>query len=847
MIAMGTATLRKFTLFLFATFLIVKGCGADMAAQNVSSSSKAERTLPIEFEPNRGQLSGNGLYSARAENVFLSLGKNELDVALMVGRHRDEVIGFRFEDANPNADLVGSEPTGGESNYLIGRASAWHTHIPHFARVTYNQLYPGIDLAFYGAGPYVEHDFIVAPGADPGRIRMLILARDGQPTVNAEGDLRIAAGDGEVVMRKPLVYQRDGTKKYDIEGRFRLYAAKEIGFEIGSYDRSRPLVIDPALSVSTYLANMSLNVSAVATDSEGNSYVSGLAFSPMYPVTSGSFQTTCASCGADLPSVFVTKLNPTGSAQVYSTFLGGSNYNQSSGLVVDYAGNTIVAGYTQSTDFPIKDSIHYGYAGVGTAFGFISSLTPDGSALNYSSLLGGSSQQYESSETYVEAVTVDQEGDAYIAGTTDSNVFPVTALDCCTPAYPNSIVFVTKFLPNGKLGYSSLVGNPSPQNGGGGPIGVSALQVDGTGSAYVSGQAGTLWPTTLGAYQRQIGGAAPYAAPFVTKLKPDGSALVYSTYLGNGSVNGIALDSAENVWVTGTPSGPNFPVTKNAYQPNPPASNCCVPFFSKLNAKGSKLLYSSFFYGNANAFGYSQPNGIALDAVGNVWLAGLTNDPQWPLIHPIQGLPGTLSSTSTGFVSRFNSTGTKLTFSTFFGGPSAGAQVDGLALDGKGEVHIAGFANDDLYTTPNAFLPTVTPPPPDNDYTYGFAAVIDPNTRNSAVCIVYPYNQGLFFGDVPLNTAAALTLTIGNCGTATLAISDIESSIPQFTIPKNLNGCKKDIAVKASCTLTVEFTPTQTLSYAGTLTIVSNASIPAAFFGVSGVGAVPNIQPSAQR
>lgn len=721
---MRPSSFRQFILLFLVTVVTPHVCASNLIAHRVSRGPTSARTLPIEFEPNHGQLPSNGLYSARAGNVLLSLCRDEFEIAVMAGRSEARVIGLRFENANPNKDVADSEPTGGESNYLIGPASAWHTHVPHFKRVTYNQLYPGIDLAFYGAGGHVEHDFIVAPGADPGRIRMLILGKDSLPMVTPQGDLRIRAGDREVVMRRPQVYQVNRTGRRAIEGRFQLSAANEISFDIGAYDTSKTLIIDPTLTASTYLANLSLNVSSIATDAAGNTYVSGLTFSSSYPVTPGGFQTRCSSCAANLPSIFITKLNPTGTAQVYSTFLGGNNYNQAFGLTVDSLGNAIVAGYTESTDFPTKNSIHHGYAGIATSYGFVSSLTPDGSALNYSSLLGGSSQKSESSETIVNAVTVDKEGNAYIAGSTYANEFPVTALDCCTLAYPDSIVFVAKFLPNGKLAYSSLVGDPSPQNGGGGPIGVSALQVDGSGNAYVSGQGGTLWPTTPGAYQHQIGGTSPYAAPFVTKLNPDGTTIVFSTYLGNGSINGIALDSKGNIWVAGTPNGSNFPVTKNAYQATPPASNCCVPFFSKLSASGSKLLYSSFFYGNPNAFNYSQSNGIALDAAGNVWLAGLTHDPQWPMVHPIQDLPGPIYSTSTGFVSRFNSTGTKLMVSTFFGGPSGGAQVDGLALDTKGDPHIAGFANDDLYTTPGAFLSAVTPPPPNNDYTYGFAAVI---------------------------------------------------------------------------------------------------------------------------
>jgi len=845
--SMQLASLGRLVKYFLVAALIVEAC-AIATPQTMPGRVERGQTLPIEFEPNRGQLPGNALYFARTQTLFLTLGNDGMNVVLMRPQAGNLAVSFRFENTNPEANLVGSDPTGGESNYLIGGdESNWHTHVPHFARATYTRLYAGIDLVFYGSGPHLEHDFIVAPGADPQSIRMRVLPAGGKVAVTEEGHLSVIGTENdEIVIFKPQIYQMNGSQRQAIKGGFSLQGSDEVTFAIGEYDRSRALIIDPALSASTYLADLSLNVAAVATDTLGNTYVSGLTFSPAYPVTPGSLQSSCASCGASLPDVFVTKLNPQGTAQVYSTYLGGTDYDQPFGMAVDPAGNTIVVGYTQSTDFPTKNAIAHGFASVGTSFGFISSLTANGSALNYSSLLGGSTQQSASSSTSAAALALDQHGNAYIAGQTDADAFPVTTLHCCSVGYPNSIVFVTKFLTNGKLGYSALIGNPEPQNGGGGPIGVSALQVDGLGSAYVSGQAGTLWPITAGAYQKQIGGTAPYAAPFVTKLNPNGTALVYSTYLGNGNVNGIALDAAANVWITGTPNGPNFPVTTNAYQPTSPSSNCCVPFFSKLNTTGSKLLYSSYFYGNGSVFGFSQPSAIALDAAGNVWLAGRTVDPQWPLLHPIEGLPGSLFTTSTGFVSRFNSTGTTLTFSTFFGGLSGGAQVLGLALDGKGLAHIAGFAADDLYTTPSAFLPTVTPPPPDNFFTYGFAAVIDPNAISGSVCVAYPNNQGLFFGYVRVGKRASQTVTINNCGTAGLTVTGLQSSLAQFTIPNNLNGCQQPIAVNSSCTITVVFAPTQVTSYSGTLTVLSNASVHAAVLEVSGSGAVPQIQTDTQ-
>lgn len=831
----------KIPKYLLVSFVFLLSVNRTLAQQQPRTNEAVNsQSLPIEFEPNLGQAPTGGLYIARTQSLLITLDRTELGVAFRGSKARERNVSFRFENADPNTKLNVPEAMGGESNYLIGSVSSWHTHIPHFARVTYDQLYTGIDLVFHSNGSLLEHDFIIAPGADPGRIRIRVLGEDARTSVTAAGDLNVATGEDILVMHKPEIYQIGATQKQPVEGHFTLLASGEISFAIGEYDKSRPLVIDPSLSVSTYLADLSLNVSAIATDAVGNSYVTGLTFSSSYPVTPGGFQPNCASCAAGHPDVFITKLNPTGSAQVYSTFLGGNDNDQPFGLAVDAAGNAIVAGYTQSADFPTKNSITHGNGGVGTTYGFISSLSADGSALNYSSLLGGASQQFASSNTIVDAVTVDHQGNAYIGGQTDSDMFPITAMHCCKAG-----VFVAKFLPSGILGYSSLIGDPTPQNGGGGMIGVSALKVDGSESAYVSGQAGTLWPITAGAYQQQIGGDMPYAAPFISKLTPDGTALVYSTYLGNGSVNGLAPDSAGNAWVTGTPSGPNFPTTSNAYQPIEPASNCCVPFFSKLDATGSNLLYSSFFYGNGNAF--STPSAIALDAAGNLWLSGSTRDPQWPLFHPIQGLPGNLlNSNSTGFISRFNSTGTKLTFSTFFGGPSGGIQIAGLALDGSGKVHIAGFAADDLYTTRGAFLPNVTPPPPYYDYTYGFAAVISPNTNSSAVCIAYPYSQGLFFGYVPVGTTAKQTLTISNCGTSALAITAFQVSAAAFTIPDSTNGCKQQVVVTASCTLIVNFTPTSATSYAGTLTFTSNASMSSALLSLGGTGAVPQIQTNQQ-
>lgn len=827
--------LRRFLLACLLTSAMQ--LGSFLFAQ--SSEEINWQSSPIEFEPNRGQAPSDAKYLARAQNLSFTLRESGIGLSFS-GKNGDRrQLGLTFTDANPAVEFRPSGATGGESNYLIGsNAANWHTHIPHFERVTYTHLYPGIDLVFYGTGPRLEHDFIVAPGADPNAIRIRVDGNGAYPTLNAAGDLTIDSADDVVVMQRPEIYQMEGGQKRHVEGHFALIGKNEVGFQIDEYDRSRALIIDPTLAVSTYLADTSAPVAGIATDAAGNTYVTGLTFSTAYPVTAGSFQTTCASCASDTPDVFITKLNPGGHSQAFSTFLGGNNYDQPFAIAVDKSGNVIVAGRTQSTDFPTKNSIAHGPAGYGVTFGFISSLTPNGTSLNYSSLLGGPGGQ--GSNAIVTALAVDRDGSAYITGQTNSDQFPVTAIDCCSSLYSGFVVFVTKVLSTGALGYSSLIGDAAPQNGGGGLIGATGLQVDAAGNAYAVGQAGTLWPITANAYQKQQQGEAPYAAPYISKLDPTGATLLYSTFLGNGAVNGIAVDSAGNAWVTGTPGGPGFPTTANAYQ-QAPANGCCTPFFSKLSADGSSLLYSSFFYGSPNFYGFSTPGGIALDASQNVWLAGTTGDPQWPLFQPIQGIPGESANYAApnGFVARFSPSGTRLNFSTFFGSSKGGTQISGIAIDGGGKVHIAGFASDGLYTTPGAFVPAVS----SNNYNYGFAAVINPHANSSTVCIAYPDDQGQNFGAVAVGHSAGRTLTITNCGTAPLTVNSFKSSGPEFAVPHSTDTCTTaTVAINSSCTFVLKFKPTSAVNYSETLTIASNASEPTSILAISGTGGVPQIQ-----
>ncbi len=787
--------------------------------------------LPITFEPNQGQAAQSVRFLARAVNASLSMRPASLDFRFSANPRTSDDLSIEFVNASADTEISAVDLQSSQSNYILGRdSSLWHTHIPNYSRVNYASLYPGIDLTIYGAGQEFEHDFIVAPGASSGQIRMK-LGGARRILLASDGSARVLLADGWLTVRRPNVYQQTGTGRQPRDGRFMILAKNEIGFDIGRYDHRRPLIIDPSLSYSTFLANSIIYFGAFTSDASGSAYISGQSFGG-YPVTSGAFQQTCASCAAQLPDAIITKLNAEGTAAVFSTYLGGNNYDQPTGIAVDSHGNVIVAGYTSSPDFPVKNPVPAGSGGNATQWAFITSLSPDGSSLNYSSILGGAASN-SSSTTWEFGVALDSDGNAYITGYTDSALFPLTpgALNNINPQYPKDAVYVTKFLANGSLGYSALLGDAAPQNGGGGFIGPTAVAVDTAGSAYITGAAGTLWPTTSGAYQTKIPGAMPYAAPFVTKMAADGSAIVYSTFIGDqGTPSSITVDHSSEAYFTGSGVSSSYPTTSNAFEGPIAASGCCPAFISKLNASGSQLLYSSFLYGSVSNSSFTYSQAVALDSAGDIWLAGYTDDPQFPLARPIQS---TIAISSigpiifTGFVSELNPAGSDLLLSTFFAGPTTGSQISGIGIDSAGNVHFAGVTGSDLYTTPGAYVPSVTTPPPDIDnFLFGFAASMDPSAASPLICISSPENAGIGFTLVAVGAYLTQTLTLNNCGTSSLNVSSVQASSSLYTVPTNLNGCVNPVAAGASCTLSVTFTPTMAGNFPAQLIIQSNTPIP---------------------
>ena len=353
-------------------------------------------------------------------------------------RTQDSILAMKLIGSNPPASIAGVDELPGKTNYFIGNnPGKWRTNIANYAEVRYAGVYPGVDLVYYGHQGQLEYDFAVAPGADPKAIRLALdgrnsvaspdssLLRGSSLRLATNGDLVMRIAGGEVRFHKPVVYQpadsNTGTGRLAVECHYRLTGRRQVMFEVASYDRARPLIIDPTLSYSTYLGGTGDDEgTAVAVDAGGNAYVTGLTASVDFPITAGAFQTTYA----NNTDAFVSKLDPTGSVLVYSTYLGGSNSDFGESIAVGISGQAFVAGQTASTDFPATPGAFQtkcaGTCGTKTPDAFVTELNPTGSALVYSTYLGGTGFDQAN------GIALDSGGDAYVVGWTASTDFPTT-------------------------------------------------------------------------------------------------------------------------------------------------------------------------------------------------------------------------------------------------------------------------------------------------------------------------------------------------------------------------------------------------------------------------------------
>src|SRR5579863_263851 len=733
---------------------------------------------PLRFEPNVGQTDASVKFLGRTPQATLWFTPQSVTLRLH-RKSESAVLKMHFDGAAAHPRIEGQGRGTAVSNYLLGNDRAvWRTAVPEFGKVRYRNLYPGTDAVFYGNGGKLEYDFMLRAGADVSKIRLAFEGVDSL-ALNEQGELVMKTGDIEVRNRKPRVYQ--GTKPVD--GRYVLLGEHTAGFAVDEYDRTQPLVIDPVLSYATFLGGSGGDYGyAIASDSQGNLYVTGGTDSPNFPVTAGLTTATPGTSGM----AFVSKINPAASGAaslIFSTYLGGriaaSDFDYGQAIAVDSNSNVIVAGFTYSTDFPLSNAFQTKLGG-GTPLtcgnstcpdGFITKLSPAGNSIVYSSYVGGS--DYDTPY----AAAVDGAGTAYLTGITYSSDFPASAT-----AYQAGLVgqynaFLTVVSPTGALNYSSYFGQLGEE--------CFSIAVDNAGIVYMSGDAlSQNLPVTSGAFQSSPPATASgQYSGFVVKLQPTiggAAGLQYSSYLGGAggltTVWGINTDGTGKIYATGATDSAAFPVTASAYQ---------AAFAGELNdntfatpgdafvtildpsAQGSaQLVYSTYLGGSFDDEGFS----IATDSLGRITIAGNTDSCDFPTstgaLQP-QFQQCQTQGSEIGFIARLDPTQfgpAGLLYSSFVGG-STSDTIFGMTMDSSGN-HVA-VAGETFSPDAPVTVSAVQPSYGGSDGTDGdaYVAVFDFTTVVSSIpdLTIGLSASGTFTQG---QTGATYTITVQNAGGA---------------------------------------------------------------------------------
>jgi len=764
---------------------------ATLASMACGAAMMASAAPPRGFEANLGQSDQRARFVERAGSGTLFFTQDEVVLS------GPSILRLKLRGASGGVRLRGGDPLAGASNYLIGNdARRWITDVPRYGKVRYEGVYSGVDLTFYEGSQGLEYDFTLMPGADARQIRLAISGAR-TITLGTDGSLRLTLANEEVRMLKPVAYQEVRGHRAAVEAEFRVNQA-EVGFRIGPYDRSRPLIIDPVLTYSTYLGGSANDAAAgIAIDLLGNAYVIGSTMSADFPVVNGD-QTT--NHGAQ--NIFVTKMSADGSTTVYSTYLGGSGTDSGQGIAVDVAGYACITGATTSLDFPTASALQAALAGAQN--GFVAKLNAKGSGLVYSTYLGGSGTD----QGY--AAASDSAGNCTVAGSTTSTNFP-TFLPMQGTLKGGSDGFVARINPVGSAFlYSTYLG-------GSGNDTVRGVALDASENAYLTGDTASADFPVVGAFQPVPGGGSD---AFVTKLNAAGSSLAYSTYLGgaaNDTGRAITVDAAGNAYVTGDTSSVNFPLS-NALQTA--LSGGSDAFVTQLNSTGSALGYSTYLGGSGNDLGF----GVAVDGSGNAYVAGETASANFPLANALQGA---LGGGRDAFVAEIIAGGSALAYSTYLGG-SGDDVATGLAVDAGGNAAAAGWTASTNFPTVAAVQSSLAGGQDAFLLKIGFPQNVVPVVTFSAASLTFG-NQ--FAG----TRSSAQVLTLTNSGYAPLSISSLGVS-GDFL---QTNNCGSTLSAGASCTINVTFAPAMGGARTGAVTITDNAGGSPHIVGLMGTAVAP--------
>ncbi len=889
--------------------------GAGMLAVAPSPASKISATkgdpkwgatygkLPLSFEENQGQSASEVRYLSHGSGYELFLMPQEAVLALQsnvphdfsplhrMATHRDlrkarragqvTAIRMRLEGANPDAQIAGMDQLPGRTNYFIGNdPNKWHTDVPSYAHVRYSGIYPGVDLVFYGNQQRLEYDFVVAPGADPKAIAMKL---DGarKMRINSHGDLVLSVAGGEVELQKPVVYQNVNGERREIAATYTLTGNNRAAFNVGSYDRSQPLILDPVLNYSTYLGGSAGDVGfAIAVDGSGNAFIAGETFSTDFPPGTKVYSSTSPS--PNNGASFVAELNPAGTQLLYSTYLAGTNSNQfesANGIAVDSGGKIYVTGGTFSNNFPTTSSGFKNGMNAGAVNGtsYIAKLDPavnGPTSLLYSSYIGGTNGTGLFGGDFGQAIAVDANGIAYVAGYTDSTPsttvsslpnFPIVNGFQTTLNSTNGNAFLAK-IDTTKSGSPSLIYSTYVGGAGAHAAPLPALlqfgeeafgvAIDGNGNAYIAGAtSSTDFPTSGNARFPNPPPNNTQGTGFVTRIDTTqigAASKIYSTYLGGAVFDealAIALGPSNVAYVTGTTNSNGFPVTPGAFDTSGAASGrAFVSLIDTTLAPVPSLKYSTFLGGTGSDTGF----GIRADAQGNAYVAGTTSSVDFPFppkVSIVGGFQATYptGAKSVGFISKLNPAGggsTDLLYSTYFGGVGNAANGDhifAIAIDTSSPAN--AYVTGQTYSTAATFpvFPTAAPTafqPTLNGTSDAFVAKLTPIPTLAVAPTTLSFPTVVIPG-----TSAAQTVKLTNNTSAAIAFTSAVISGGNPAAANNdyvaTSGCGASIAAGASCTVSVTFKPSVAAAETATLVLTDGDSTSPQNIALTGTGANP--------
>jgi hypothetical protein len=806
------------------TFTTIFTCllgAASVFATQPSSNLTAEQALQKAdkqfFIENKGQWHSDVLYLTRMGGLdvwitkygvnytFYQIEKNpnaknaehlpgkfdrEMEDATLLG-HR---VLLKLQNHNAHPQREGKQKQEGYYNYLIGNDPSKHaSYVGLYKEAIVKNVYKGIDLRYYFDKGYLRYDFLVQPGADPAQIRFSLEGEDKEYLKN--GALCYTTRFGEVQMQDLYVYQQNDKKQ--VQAKF----TQQNGawqFQLSAYDKTQALIIDP-LIYSTYIGGTSYDYGyAIAIDNTGNAYITGNTTSTNYDTTAGAFQTIYGG-GLQGGDVFVTKLNSMGTALIYSTYIGGSDEDLGIAIAVDDLGNVYITGETTSNDYDTTQGAFQTTFGGGYYDVFVSKLNSTGTALIYSTYLGGSYMDGGNS------IAIDGSGNAYITGWTNSSDFDTTSGAFQTTYTGGGDAFVTKLNSSGTgLIYSTYIGGSSYDAGFG-------IAIDSIGNAYITGRTtSTDYDITSGAFQTTYGGGN-YDV-FVTKLNSTATGLIYSTYIGGSSYDegySIAIDGSGNAYIAGSTVSNDFDVTPGAFQTTKGGGTYDSDIFvTKLNSTGTTLVYSTYIGGNSGDYAYA----ISLDNFGNAYITGNT----WSADFDITSDAYQTSNEGQHdvFVTKLNNIGTGLIHSTFIGG-SGSDYGRGIAIDGFGSAYITGhtYSSSNYDTTSGAFQTTFGGGPVD------------------------VFVSKLCFGSIPAQpTVITASTTVCQGTTQIYSVFSAGATSYTWTLPNGWTGSSTSDTIQAAVD-----------SNGGTITVIAHngcGSSPTQSINIT-VNALPNVSANA--